>query len=224
MSAHSAPLPHEYPVDEDFGRATLGKMGMWLFLLSDAFSFSGFLLAYGVLRGGSEDWQCTAEVAARTGCTVEPSLGIPFTALLTFVLICSSVTMVMSYAAMVEKDKKGTLLWLGLTIIGGGLFLCGQAQEYWGAFEFILGHPGLIEEGLIFGDTHYATTFFCITSFHGMHVTFGVTLLSITWIRIALGKYDHDHNYNHLEIAGLFWHFVDLVWIIVFTLVYLVPQ
>ena len=226
MSAHShsVPLPHEYPVDEQFGRATLGKMAMWFFLISDAFSFSGFLLAYGILRGGSQYWRCTEEAAAKFGCTPEPELGITFTAGLTFLLICSSVTMVLAYAAMVEKNKKGALVFLGLTILGGILFLCGQSQEYFGTFSFIFGHHGLIAEGLHFSQSHYATTFFCITSFHGMHVTAGVIFLSIMWIRIALGKYDKDYNYNHLEIAGLFWHFVDLVWILVFTLVYLIPE
>lgn len=222
MSAHTAPLPHEYPIDEQFGRASLGKMGMWFSLLSDAFSFSGFLLAYGILRGGSDTWRCTPELAAKTGCLVEPELGINFTAGLTFLLICSSVTMVLAFAAMVEKNKKGVLTWLGLTILGGMLFLCGQLQEYWGTFEFLFGHPGLIEEGLRFGQSHYATTFYCITSFHGMHVTAGVIYLTVIWARVAMGKYDHDWNYNHLEIAGLFWHFVDLVWIMVFTLVYLI--
>jgi heme/copper-type cytochrome/quinol oxidase subunit 3 len=224
VSAHSLPLPHEYPQDEQFGRATLGKMGMWFFLLSDAFSFSGFLLAYGILRGGSDYWRCTEEWAAKVGCTVEPDLGINFTAGLTFLLICSSVTMVLAYAAMLEKDKKGTLIFLGLTILGGALFLCGQAQEYFGAFSFIFGHHGLVNEGLVFGASHYATTFYCITTFHGAHVLTGVVVLSLTWINIARGKYDHDLNYNHLEIVGLFWHFVDLVWILVFTLVYLIPQ
>ena len=223
MSAHSAPLPHNYPVDEQFGRATMGKMGMWFFLLSDAFSFSGFLLAYGLLRGGSDVWHCTEDMAAKTGCTIEPELGIPFTTGLTFLLICSSVTMVMSYAAMVEKDKAGTLKWLGLTIFGGFLFLCGQAQEYFGTFAFIFHHEGLIADGLIFGASHYATTFYCITAFHGLHVFTGVVLLCRTWWRIFSGKFDADMNYNELEIVGLFWHFVDLVWILVFTLIYLLP-
>lgn len=224
MSTHSLPLPHEYPVDEHFGRATMGKMGMWFFLLSDAFSFSGFLIAYGILRGGSTYWRCTEEIAAQTGCTVEPEFGINFTAGLTFLLICSSVTMVMAFAAMQEKNKKGTLTWLGLTVLGGALFLCGQLQEYWGVFSGIFHHEGLLAEGLAFGQSHYANTFYCITGFHGLHVTAGVIYLSVMWIRIAMGKYDHDWNYSHLELAGLFWHFVDLVWILVFTLVYLIPE
>jgi len=203
-------LPHEYPEDHHYGRATAGKIGMWIFLLSDAFSFGGLLLAYGILRGGSEgEWGAGL-----------PDLGINFTAALTFLLICSSVTMVLAYAAAVEGNKKGIIKWLGLTVLGGALFLCGQMQEYFGAFSFIFHHPGLVAEGLIFGKSHYATTFYCITSFHGAHVFTGVTYLTITLFRAMAGKYDNG-DYNEIEIAGLFWHFVDLVWILVFTFVYL---
>lgn len=208
---HHELFPHDYPVDAQVGQATSGKIGMWIFLLSDAFSFGGLLLGYGILRGGQEVWRHTGE----------PDFGINFTAALTFILICSSVTMVMAYAAQVEKNRKGTLFWLGLTILGGALFLCGQMQEYFGTFKFLIGHEGLVHEGLHFGASHRATTFYCITGFHGMHVLTGVIYLIVMWIRTAMGKYD-DGNYNHLEIAGLFWHFVDLVWILVFTFVYLI--
>ncbi len=216
MSTHAADdHPLVYPDDRLYSRITAGKLGMWLFLLSDGFSFGGLLLAYGILRGGSEYWGCISEATvAAYGCTPEPSLGIYFTAGLTFILICSSVTMVMAHAAAVEGDRQGTLKWLGATIIGGLMFLTGQFQEYWGIV-----HPGLIYEGLNFGATHYATTFYAITGFHGMHVTTGVIYLSCMFIGTAMGKTDA----NTIEVAGLFWHFVDLVWILVFTFVYLIP-
>ena len=200
--------PIEYPVDEQVGTASLGKLGMWIFLLSDAFSFGGLLLAYGILRGGSQVWIDPA--------LKEPHLGINFTAALTFLLICSSVTMVLAHAACVEGDRKGTLKFLGLTILGGVLFLAGQYDEYFG---LIFSH-GLTNEGLKWGQSAYATTFYMITSFHGMHVLTGVIYLSVMWIRTYMGKYDHG-NHNHIEIVGLFWHFVDLVWILVFTFIYL---
>jgi heme/copper-type cytochrome/quinol oxidase subunit 3 len=218
MSVHAADHEHElvYPEDPLYSRITAGKVGMWCFLLSDGFSFGGLLLAYGILRGGSDYWGCVGEqVVAKFGCTPEPHLGINFTALLTFILICSSVSMVLAHAAAVEGDRTGTLKWLGVTIIGGLMFLCGQFQEYWG----IVGH-GLIGEGLAFGKSHYATTFFCITGFHGMHVTTGVLYLTGVLVGTAFGKTDA----NTIEVAGLFWHFVDLVWILVFTFVYLIPQ
>ncbi len=184
---------------------------MWIFLLSDAFSFGGLLLAYGILRGGT--------VGSWHGAS-EPRLGINFTAGLTFILIASSVCMVMAYAAAVERNRKGMVMWLGFTALGGILFLCGQAQEYFGTFHMLFGSEGLIAEGLHFGHSHYATTFFCITSFHGAHVFTGVCYLTITMFRAMAGKYDNG-DFNEIEIAGLFWHFVDLVWILVFTFVYL---
>ena len=209
---HPTLMPDDWPVNEHYGKATLGKLGMWMFLLSDAFSFGGLLLAYGVLRGGSKVW-------VQPG---EPILGINFTAGLTFILICSSVSMVMAYAAVVEKNRRQAVKWLALTILGGVLFLCGQMQEYFGIFSALFHNHGLIAEGLKIGHSHYATTFYVITSFHGMHVFTGVCYLTTMLINTARGKYD-DGNYNHIEICGLFWHFVDLVWILVFTLVYLIP-
>jgi len=201
--------PHEsWDPDPHFGKASLGKIGMWFFLCSDALSFGGLLLAYGILRGSSTQWHNPGE----------PELGINFTAGLTFLLICSSVTMVLAHAAAVENKKKETLLFLGLTILGGALFLCGQYKEYFG-----IGGPGLIDEGLVFGHSAYASTFYLITSFHGCHVFTGVTYLTVIFIRTAMGKFEGG-KHNAIEIAGLFWHFVDLVWIIVFTFVYLVPS
>ncbi len=193
--------------DEHMGTASLGKLGMWIFLLSDGFSFGGLLLAYGILRGGSKLW-----IDPALG---EPKLGINFTAVLTFLLICSSVTMVLAHAAAVEGNRKKLCTYLGLTILGGVLFLCGQYEEYFGIF----GH-GLVNEGLKFGQSAYASTFYVTTSFHGLHVLTGVIYLTVMLIRSAMGKYDHG-NHDHIEIAGLFWHFVDLVWILVFTFIYL---
>jgi cytochrome c oxidase subunit 3 len=208
----------DWPVDESCGRASAGKVGMWMFLLSDALTFAGFLLAYGILRGGKDVWQCTEEAAAQTGCVVEPELGINFTAALTFLLICSSVSMVMAFAASQENDRKGAVKWLCLTILGGCLFLVGQYYEYFG-----IGHPGLIEQGLIWGQSSYATTFYLITSFHGCHVFTGVCYLTVIMIMTHKGKFD-DGYHSPIELVGLFWHFVDLVWILVFTLIYLIPQ
>jgi cytochrome c oxidase subunit 3 len=197
-----------WPPDAQFGTASLGKIGMWFFLCSDALSFGGLLLGYGILRGQSTQWIHPGE----------PELGINFTAGLTFLLICSSVTMVLAHAAAVENKRKEMLMFLGLTILGGVLFLTGQFKEYFG-----IGGPGLIEEGLIFGHSAYASTFYLITSFHGCHVLTGVIYLTVIFIRALLGQFDGG-KHNHIEIVGLFWHFVDLVWIIVFTFVYLVPN
>jgi heme/copper-type cytochrome/quinol oxidase subunit 3 len=205
--------PIEIPEDPQYGRASPGKIAMWIFLLSDGFSFGGLLLAYGILRGGAKHWPPNPALG-------EPHLGINFTAGLTFLLICSSVTMVLAHAAAVEGNRKKLVTYLGLTVLGGILFLCGQMQEYFGAFHFLGLDHGLIHEGLHFGASAYANTFFVTTSFHGMHVLTGVIYLTVMTIRSAMGKYDGG-NHDHIEIAGLFWHFVDLVWILVFTFIYL---
>jgi cytochrome c oxidase subunit 3 len=206
--AHHGPAPGAWPVERFMGRASALKLGMWLFLISDALSFAGLLLTYGILRGGSERWKMPGE----------PELGINFTAALTFLLICSSVTMVLAVAAAKEGKRAQAIAFLVLTALGGVLFLTGQYHEYFG-----IGRPGLIEEGLLFGKSHRATTFYAITSFHGAHVFTGVVYLTVVAIRAALGKYDHG-RYDGVEVAGLFWHFVDLIWILVFTFVYLVPE
>jgi cytochrome c oxidase subunit 3 len=204
---------HALPPDQYFGNATLGKIGMWIFLLSDAFSFGGLLLGYGILRGGADVWHHTEGMSGWAHGT-EPRLGINFTAGLTFLLICSSVTMVLAVAAAAEKNRKQTLLFLGLTALGGALFLCGQFKEYFGLF----GSEGLVKEGLVFGHSAYASTFYVTTSFHGAHVFTGTMYILITLIRTALGK----TTANDIEVLGLFWHFVDLIWILVFTFIYLV--
>ena len=191
--------------DAHFGDATPGKIGMWIFLLSDANMFAGLLLAYGVLRAGSEVWRPPEQ----------PELGINFTAGLTFLLICSSVTMVLAHAAMAERDLEKAVRFLLLTALGGILFLCGQYHEYFGIW-----HPGLTEQGLTFGSSAYASTFYVTTAFHGAHVLSGVLLLLATALSVKRGKATpHD-----VEAVGLFWHFVDLVWILVFTLIYLIPE
>jgi cytochrome c oxidase subunit III len=126
--------------------------------------------------------------------------------------------MVLAVAAAREGRRTLTVRYLALTILGGVLFLLGQIHEYLG-----IGGPGLIEQGLVFGRSPRATTFYLVTSFHGFHVFSGVVLLSIMLGRTLRGTYDGG-KYDAIEATGLFWHFVDLVWILVFTFVYLIPD
>jgi heme/copper-type cytochrome/quinol oxidase subunit 3 len=191
--------------DAQFGDATPGKIGMWVFLLSDASMFAGLLFAYGVLRSGSEVWRPAAQ----------PELGISFTAGLTLLLVCSSVTMARAHAALSGGHRQRAVRLLLLTALGGSLFLCGQYHEWFG-----IGHPGLSERGLDFGSSAYASTFYVVTGFHGAHVFSGVVLLLLTALSTTRGKATaHD-----VETVGLFWHFVDLIWILVFTLIYLIVE
>ncbi len=198
-----------WPAERFMGRASALKLGMWVFLISDAFSFSALLIGYGVLRAASVRWWQPGE----------PPLGINFTAGLTFLLICSSVTMVLGVAAAREGKRRQTALWLALTMAGGLLFLTGQYHEYFGLWG-----AGLSGHGLLLGHSHRATTFYAITSFHGAHVFTGVLVLGVMLVRTWRTS---DANVvaraDAIESAGLFWHFVDLIWILVFTFVYLIP-
>ncbi|MSP60161.1 MAG: heme-copper oxidase subunit III [Myxococcales bacterium] len=177
---------------------------MWIFLLTDGFGFAGLLIGLAILRAGAPTWPPNPEL---------DKLGIPFTAAMTFVLILSSVTMVMALAAAQEGNRKALCGWLAATVGGGLFFLIGQVVEW----------SELIHEGLTVTADHFGGTFFVITGFHGAHVFTGVLYLSIMLLLSTRRKLDAKHC-NMLEIAGLFWHFVDLVWILVFTFIYLIPS
>jgi cytochrome c oxidase subunit 3 len=193
-----APAPLTMPT---FGPATTGKVGMWIFLVTDAMTFGGLLLAYGIIRAGNPQWPTPTSV-----------LGIPFTAVMTFVLIVSSLTMVLALDAAKHGNVKGAVRWLLATASGGIFFLCGQVYEY----------RHLIHEGFTLPSGNFPATFYVITSFHGAHVFTGVCYLLITAFGVSRGKH-LENGANFVEITGLFWHFVDLIWILVFTLVYLIP-
>ncbi|MBI1950606.1 MAG: heme-copper oxidase subunit III [Acidobacteria bacterium] len=184
-----------------------GKLMMWIFLCSDAMSFAGLLATYGAVRLGSDNWPNPAAV-----------LDVPLTAVNTFILICSSVTMVKALSAIRHGNRKGLLLWLGGTILGGSIFLGIQAYEW-----THLIHEGLTIQGNPFGiSSLFGATFFILTGFHGCHVLSGVIYLLCIGFRGAQGAYTAESN-SPVEIAGLYWHFVDLIWILVFTFVYLIP-
>lgn len=188
-----------------FGHASNGKAGMWIFLMTDGLTFGGLLLAYGMLRVRNPEWPHPAD-----------HLGIGLSALATFLLICSSVSMVMAQSAGEARKPRKMLNLLLATAFGGILFLGIQVYEY----AHLAHSQGMSFADFLHGPPQFASTFFIVTGFHGAHVFSGVVYLLIMAFRTAMGKYD-DGNVNTIEIAGLFWHFVDLVWILVFTLVYL---
>ncbi|WP_165222827.1 cytochrome c oxidase subunit 3 [Aquisphaera insulae] len=149
-------------------------------------------------------------------------LSINLTAINTFILICSSVTMVLSLSAIQQGKRQKSLIFLGLTILFGSIFLGVQASEY---YELMIGRhypPGISPNGHFRPWVSlFASCFFTMTGFHGLHVTAGVVTLILVFIRALMGAYNQT-NYQTIEYAGLYWHFVDLVWIILFTIVYLV--
>jgi cytochrome c oxidase subunit III len=192
---------------------SLGKLGMWLFLIGDAMSFGALLAAYGAVRAGAAEWAPPSEV-----------LGINLTAFMTFLLICSSVTMVKALESIQNGDSKKMCLYLGGTIACGVIFLGLQAYEW-----THLIHEGLtltaipahgLSGGAISGSTLFGPTFYTITGFHGLHVTGGVIYLTCILVQGLRGRYTAEYNHE-VEIVGLYWHFVDLIWIMVFTFVYL---
>ncbi|MCZ6824616.1 MAG: heme-copper oxidase subunit III [Gemmatimonadetes bacterium] len=177
------------------------KVGMWVFLASEVMFFTSLIGSYIILRfGASETWPLPGEV-----------LNIPITAINTFILICSSVTMVKAFAAAEVGDKRGTRLFTLATALIGSTFLGVQILEY----------RELLHEGFGPSSGLYGSTFYTMTGFHGFHVFSGVCCLFWASWKAFRGGYD-NRAYKGLEVLGLYWHFVDLVWIILFTVVYLI--
>jgi cytochrome c oxidase subunit 3 len=183
--------------------ATWQKTMMWIFIVTDGLLFSGLLCGYGFLRMASPvPWPIRSEV-----------FSIPFIALMTFILITSSATMGSAVGAARMGDRKAAFRFLLLTIVGGFAFLGCQAYEW----THII-HEGARLTTNPWGAPQFGASFFVLTGFHGSHVVSGVVVLLITAIRTGLGKTPAQG----VELAGLYWHFVDLVWVFIFTLFYLV--
>jgi len=180
------------------------KLLMWLFLASDCMFFGSLIAMYMIYRERS------AEVG--TGPFPHELIDIPFTSVSAFVLLMSSLTMVLSLGALQRNDIRGSRVWLFATAVLGMTFLGGQYFEF---SEFH--HEGLSLQGNIFG-----SSFFTLTGFHGLHVGIGVLWL-ITLLFVSLRGGLRQKDSLSLEIAGLYWHFVDIVWIVIFTAVYLLP-
>jgi cytochrome c oxidase subunit III len=253
-------------------KASYGKLMMWYFLLSDAFTFAGFLIAYGALRFSMPTWPVPDFVFSTFpgGFHHWPLI---FVTLMTFILILSSVTMVRAVQEGHRENKNGVVFWMGMTILGGltflgcqawewttliaaehvtistnpfgthvenGVYLAGDGHDIKEGDTFSAGTPYLIHQvdgewnnlpyrndaGEIkyqeFGPKAFGALFFFITGFHGFHVFSGVLFLLIIMINAASGIYAKRKNgYEMVEKIGLYWHFVDLVWVFVFLVFYL---
>ncbi len=260
-----------------------GKLMMWFFLVSDALTFGGLLISYGYQRHKfTGDWPLAEHVFHSLPFT-HGNYPLIYVALMTFILIVSSVTMVLAVEAGHRMDKRGIIKWLALTVFGGFFFVGSQAWEWshfihgsngyvitqtgekaWlvtdGEHEYhdtkeLFMHANLQFEGksehekgrlvtgteakeLIansvshvqganlhineYGPQVYANFFFFITGFHGFHVFSGVIINLLILIQVLRGTYDKRGHYEMVEKAGLYWHFVDLVWVFVFTFFYLI--
>ncbi|WP_299458890.1 cytochrome c oxidase subunit 3 [uncultured Microscilla sp.] len=261
------------------GGVRYGKLMMWFFLLSDAFTFSALLISYGMIRYSHEGYSYektyqveqyglnvpTAHVVMENGVAVTKkgefyfsqkywpvpekvfeavpflhgkSLPLVFVGIMTFILIMSSVTMVLAVEAGHRRDQRDVEKWMLWTILGGIVFLGSQAWEW---THFIVGTDGggalrtsgdgrnlgevIYGAGLSenqYGPTTFANLFFFITGFHGTHVLSGVIINIIIFYNTVMGIYARKNDYEMVEKVGLYWHFVDLVWVFVFTFFYLV--
>jgi cytochrome c oxidase subunit III len=179
------------------------KLGIWLFILSDAVTFASILFVYGYLRVGSADWPRPFEFS--------PTIvnGI----VMTFVLLTSSLTMLGAFEAAKKDNKSRCITWLGVTMLLGALFAGLHISEWlrmidagWRLFQNPIGGPAL-----------FGATFFSVTGLHLTHVVVGVVAIAVVTIKFKRGHMDA----GHVETVGLYWHFVDIVWMFVFPLIYL---
>lgn len=178
------------------------KLGMWLFIISDALTFSALLIAYSYSRVASNDWPLPFHFW--------PSIVVA--SVMTFCLLTSSVTMVMAVAAAKQGRIGATVRWLLFTILGGLAFIVLHANEW----RTLIGE-GLRPFGNPWGSPLFGAAFFTCTGLHMLHVTIGVIVLGVIATGFKKGRYPADY----VEIAGLYWHFVDLVWMFIFPLIYL---
>ena len=198
--SHEAPVQHEE--HESTGVETR-KLGMWVFLSSE-FLFFGALIANYLLYSSRSGYE---------GTYPSEIYDIPFTSVSSFVLLMSSLTMVLAHNALSRNDQNGTRTWLFATAALGAVFLGGQVFEF---TEFI------VEKGMTLTSNPAAAAFFLLTGFHGTHVAIGVIMLLSLWgISRKQGRLSERHGMS-LELVGLYWHFVDIIWIIIFAVVYLI--
>jgi len=208
MTAAAAPrAAHVDPVLVEHPHNSTGqdnrKLLMWAFLASDCMFFGTLLATYLVYKNRSLD-----------GPVPRGTFDVPYTSVSAFVLLLSSLTMVLALDAIQRGDERRMRIWLSTTALLGCLFLAGQFYEF---TTFVTA------DGLTLGRNLFGSTFFTLTGFHGTHVAIGVFWLASLVTHSFRGRL-HQRHALLVEIAGLYWHFVDIVWILIFTLVYLIPD
>jgi len=204
-SDHGDVVPHgDHSAETNTGVSNT-KLGIWMFIASESLFFGAFLATYFLYRG--------RDALFLKGPTPSDLLNIPFTSVTTFVLLMSSLTMVLALDAIRRGLHRQFRVWILATVLFGLVFIGGQVYEF---TEFY-------REGLHLSTNLFGSTFFILTGLHGAHVVVGLVWLSSLWARSMQGRLGTDRS-EAVEIGGLYWHFVDVVWIVIFTAVYLVPQ
>jgi len=176
------------------------KMGMWMFLASDCLLFGALISTYLIYHNRIGEDQVGREL-----------FDIPFTSVSSFVLLMSSLTMVLALSAIQRGDIARNRLWLLITALLGATFVGGQVYEF----------TAFYREGLGYTTNIFGSAFYTMTGFHGVHVTVGIVMLMILLLKSLRGGLTQQ-NSETVEIIGLYWHFVDIVWILIFTIVYLI--
>ncbi|MFN8037255.1 MAG: cytochrome c oxidase subunit 3 [Acidimicrobiia bacterium] len=178
------------------------KLGMWMFLASDCLFFGAFISAYLLYHGRPQ-----------SGPKPQDVYNIPFTSVTTFILLMSSLTMVLALAAIQRGDYRRLRIWIMATALFGATFIAGQIYEF----------TDFYRQGLSLSTNLFGSSFFVLTGLHGMHVTVGIIWLLTLWGMAMQGRLTSNDS-ERIEVAGLYWHFVDIVWVVIFTVVYLVPK
>jgi len=206
----------DWAADKQTFHVPWGKAMMWIFLLSDTFIFSCFLVAYmNVRMSTTVAWPEPSEVFALT--LFGNHIPLILIAIMTFILISSSGTMAMAVNFAYRKDRRKTAFLMLATAAFGVCFVGMQAFEW----TKLIVEEGIRPWGNPLGAPQFGASFFMITGFHGLHVSAGVIYLSVVAFKVYRGDYDRKGNYEIVEIVGLYWHFVDLVWVFIFALFYL---
>ena len=198
------PQAHGHAPDESHATSTgisNAKMAMWAFLGSECLLFGALISTYILYRHKSV-----------SGPTPHQLYDIPFTSVSSFVLLMSSLSMVLAVAAIQRGDERRLRVWLGTTAMLGSVFIAGQIYEF----------TSFIRRGMTIKTNVTSGAFYVLTGFHGVHVTIGIIML-LSLINLSVRGKIPQSKAEIIEIAGLYWHFVDIVWIIIFTVVYLIP-
>ncbi|HBN13713.1 heme-copper oxidase subunit III family protein [Pseudohongiella sp. SYSU M77423] len=205
----------DWKSDKQTYQVPWGKAMMWIFLVSDTFIFSCFLVGYMTVRISTADpWPLATEVFALSFFGSDP-IPLILIAIMTFVLITSSGTMALAVNFGYRRDKRKTVMFMLFTAALGATFVGMQAYEW----SKLIGY-GVRPWSNPWGAEQFGSVFYMITGFHGLHVSAGVIYLLIIARKVARGDYDKK-GYEIVEITGLYWHFVDLVWVFIFAFFYL---
>ncbi len=209
-------LTQDWTSDKQTFHAPWGKAMMWIFLLSDTFIFSIFLTSYMKVRiTTTVPWPNPSEVFALT--IFGHHIPLVLIAIMTLILISRSGTMAMAVKFGYRRNRKAVVWLMGATALFGASFVGMQAFEW----TKLIVEEGVRPWGNPMGAAQFGASFFMITGFHGLHVSAGVIYLTYIAIKVGRGDYDRSNNYEAVEIAGLYWHFVDLVWVFIFAFFYL---